>query len=204
MSGFMRDSDAFAWYMENDPTLRSGSANRDRSTMGHGQYDSSTVRNVQQALQNKGYDVGAIDGMMGPRTQSALREFQQQQGLSSSGRIDAQTMSALDVQASATGRGTMGSTGGTMGSPGGTMGDRSGAGTSGTSAAGGSPAPSAGGSGATTGGRTGDQSGTTSDRSGPTSGTTPDRSGTGSSGTSAIGGSPAPSSSGTTGGRSGG
>ena len=23
MSGFMRDSDAFAWYMENDPTLRS-------------------------------------------------------------------------------------------------------------------------------------------------------------------------------------
>ena len=116
----------------NDPTMRSGSATRGDRALGHSQYESSTVRDVQQALQNKGYDVGPIDGMMGPRTQSALREFQQQQGLSRSGRIDQQTLSALDVQASSTGRGT-------MGAPGGTMGDRSGAGTSGTSAAGGSP-----------------------------------------------------------------
>jgi peptidoglycan hydrolase-like protein with peptidoglycan-binding domain len=196
----------------NDPTLRSGSANRDRSTMGHGQYDSSTVRNVQQALQDKGYDVGPIDGVMGPRTQSALREFQQQQGLTRSGQLDQQTMSALDVQASASGRaGTMSDRSAAPG------GDRSGAGSSGTSAAGGSP--SAGGSGGTGSGpadrsgtmgdRSGSTSGTTPDRSGPTSGTTPDRSGTGSSGTSAIGGSPSPSggatgSGGTTGGRSGG
>ena len=174
-----------------DPTMRSGSANRtDRSMMGHSQYESSTVRDVQQALQNKGYDVGAVDGVMGPRTQSALREFQQQQGLPRSGQLDERTMSALDVRASAAGSrsGTMGST-----AP---SGDRTGAGTSGTSAAGGSPAPSAGTSGGTTG-----AGGTTSDRSSPPTG---DRSGTGTSGTSAAGGSPAPSPSGATGSGTGG
>jgi peptidoglycan hydrolase-like protein with peptidoglycan-binding domain len=139
----------------NDPTVRSGSASRtDRSTMGHGQYDSSTVRDVQQALQNKGYDVGPIDGVMGPRTQSALREFQQQQGLTRSGRIDQQTMSALDVRASGAG-GTMSDR---SSSRSGTMSDRAGTGASGSGAIGsGSPSGSgsAGSSGTTGGGRGG-------------------------------------------------
>ena len=64
----------------------------------HGQSGASTARDVQQALERKGYDVGPIDGVMGPRTQSALREFQQQQGLAQSGQIDQQTLLALDVQ----------------------------------------------------------------------------------------------------------
>jgi N-acetylmuramoyl-L-alanine amidase len=79
-----------------DPTMR---GSRDRS-MGSPQYGAGTVREVQQALQNKGHDVGAIDGVMGPRTESALRDFQQKQGLTRSGRIDAQTLSALEVQPS--------------------------------------------------------------------------------------------------------
>lgn len=105
----------------NDPTLR---GSRDRSIGSpHGQYSAGTVREVQQALQSKGYDVGPIDGVMGPRTESALREFQQQQGLARSGRIDAQTMSALEVQPS--GRsGAMGST--NPSGTGGTTGDRTG------------------------------------------------------------------------------
>jgi len=173
-----------------DPTMRSGSATRGDRALGHSQYESSTVRDVQQALQNKGYDVGSVDGVMGPRTQSALREFQQQQGLPRSGQLDERTMSALDVRASAAGSGS-----GTMGSTA-PSGDRTGAGASGTSAAGGSPAPSAGTSGGTTG-----AGGTRSDRSSPPTG---DRSGTGTSGTSAAGGSPAPSPSGSTGSGTGG
>ena len=82
----------------NDPTLR-GSRDRPMGSP-HGQYGAGTVREVQQALQSKGYDVGPIDGVIGPRTESALREFQQQQGLARSGRIDAQTLSALEVQPS--------------------------------------------------------------------------------------------------------
>jgi len=163
----------------NDPTLRSGSASRtDRSTMGHGQYDSSTVRDVQQALQNKGYDVGPIDGVMGQRTQSALREFQQQQGLTRSGRIDQQTMSALDVRAS--GAGTMSDR---SSSRSGTTGDRAaGTGASGSGAIGsGSPSGNAGAGGTTA--APGSISGTPSGSRPGSDGA----SGTGASGSGAIG-----------------
>jgi peptidoglycan hydrolase-like protein with peptidoglycan-binding domain len=185
----------------NDPTLRSGSASRaDRSTMGHSQYDSSTVRDVQQALQNKGYDVGPIDGAMGPRTQSALREFQQQQGLTRSGRIDRQTMSALDVRASGAG-GTMSDRSSSRSG----TGDRAaGTGASGSGAIGsGSPSGSAGAGGTTA--APGSISGTPSGSPRPGS---EGPSGTGASGSGAIGSSPSGSgsagSSGTTGGGRGG
>jgi peptidoglycan hydrolase-like protein with peptidoglycan-binding domain len=62
------------------------------------QHDASTIREVQQALQGKGFDVGPIDGVMGPRTAAALREFQQQRGLNGSGRLDRETLSALNVR----------------------------------------------------------------------------------------------------------
>jgi peptidoglycan hydrolase-like protein with peptidoglycan-binding domain len=75
-----------------DPTLRS-----DR--MHQGQYGSDTVRSAQQALQDKGFDVGGVDGVMGPRTESALRQFQQQNGISGSGRLDSRTLNALNVSA---------------------------------------------------------------------------------------------------------
>ena len=58
-----------------------------------------TVRDVQQALTQKGFDVGAVDGQMGPETQSALREFQRSQGMPRSGNLDQQTLSALGVSA---------------------------------------------------------------------------------------------------------
>ena len=64
---------------------------------------SSAVREAQQALQQKGYDVGPIDGVMGPKTSAALREFQQAQGLKASGRLDQRTLAALDVQSGADG-----------------------------------------------------------------------------------------------------
>jgi peptidoglycan hydrolase-like protein with peptidoglycan-binding domain len=66
------------------------------STQSH---DPQSVRDVQQALKQKGFDVGAVDGRMGPETQSALREFQRSQGLPQSGNLDQQTLSALGVSA---------------------------------------------------------------------------------------------------------
>lgn len=60
--------------------------------------DPALVRSVQQALKDKGHDAGAIDGQMGPSTESALRSFQQAQGLPPSGTLDQQTLSALNVQ----------------------------------------------------------------------------------------------------------
>lgn len=69
-------------------------------------YNSSTVREVQQALKDKGIEVGPVDGIFGPKTQSAVREFQQKEGISATGRIDRQTLAALDVDGNPAGMGT--------------------------------------------------------------------------------------------------
>lgn len=54
------------------------------------------MRKVQQTLAGMGLDVGPIDGMLGARTQAALRAFQQMMGLPLSGQLDAATQRALD------------------------------------------------------------------------------------------------------------
>jgi hypothetical protein len=55
------------------------------------------VRNLQQTLQDKGIDPGPIDGIWGPRTSAALRDFQQNQGLDATGQLNAQTLAALGI-----------------------------------------------------------------------------------------------------------
>jgi len=55
------------------------------------------VRSAQEALERNGFKVGPVDGVLGPRTQAALREFQQQRGLARSGQLDQETLKALDV-----------------------------------------------------------------------------------------------------------
>jgi murein L,D-transpeptidase YcbB/YkuD len=53
------------------------------------------VRAHQQALKDKGYDPGPIDGIYGPRTRAAVREYQKKEGLKVSGRFDDDTMGRL-------------------------------------------------------------------------------------------------------------
>lgn len=55
------------------------------------------IREAQEALTRAGFDVGPVDGMLGPRTQAALREFQTQRGLSPSGQLDAPTLRMLEL-----------------------------------------------------------------------------------------------------------
>ena len=50
-------------------------------TGGMATMDPATVRNVQAELQRRGYDVGPVDGRLGPRTEAAIREYQQRNGL---------------------------------------------------------------------------------------------------------------------------
>jgi len=44
-------------------------------------YDQGTVQNIQAGLQRLGYDPGPADGRYGPQTESAIRRFQQDNGL---------------------------------------------------------------------------------------------------------------------------
>jgi photosystem II stability/assembly factor-like uncharacterized protein len=56
-----------------------------------------TVKRAQAALSLAGYEVGPIDGQVGPRTGAAIRKFQNDRYLPLSGRLDQATLSALGV-----------------------------------------------------------------------------------------------------------
>lgn len=55
------------------------------------------VRAAQRALADRGYNPGAVDGVMGPGTEQALRDFQQRQGLAVTGQLDSTTARELGV-----------------------------------------------------------------------------------------------------------
>ena len=54
-----------------------------------------TDQEVQQALQNAGVYNGKVDGVVGPRTKKAIRDFQTQNNLKADGRVGPQTWAAL-------------------------------------------------------------------------------------------------------------
>ena len=54
-----------------------------------------SMRDAQARLNDLGYNVGTPDGSAGPRTATALRAFQRDNGLQPSGRLDAATQDVL-------------------------------------------------------------------------------------------------------------
>lgn len=57
----------------------------------------ANVKKAQQELQDKGYYKGNIDGLMGPQTHSAIRQYQQAENLPQTGNLDSKTASGLGV-----------------------------------------------------------------------------------------------------------
>jgi peptidoglycan hydrolase-like protein with peptidoglycan-binding domain len=55
------------------------------------------VRSVQQSLRERGYYVGDVDGQWGPKTEDAVRSFQNANGIPSDGRLNSPTISALGI-----------------------------------------------------------------------------------------------------------
>lgn len=55
------------------------------------------VRMTQQALKDKGYDPGPIDGIQGPRTRAALLAYQRAENLPATGRADVETLGKLGI-----------------------------------------------------------------------------------------------------------
>ncbi|MBC7905267.1 MAG: peptidoglycan-binding protein [Rhodospirillaceae bacterium] len=68
------------------------------ATQSQSRLSSDQVRNVQQNLADRGYDAGQPDGLWGPRTQQALRNFERDQDLQADGRPDPQSLAALGVE----------------------------------------------------------------------------------------------------------
>jgi peptidoglycan hydrolase-like protein with peptidoglycan-binding domain len=55
------------------------------------------VLEVQHALKSRGYDPGAMDGVYGPKTRSAVRDFEKKRYLPVDGMLTPQTLAALGV-----------------------------------------------------------------------------------------------------------
>ena len=105
---------AYAAAGESATQQRQSQAGQDRS-MSQAQ-SSVMVRKAQQALKEKGFDPGPVDGMMGPRTQQAIKQFQESQAnLKPTGKLDQQTLAALGVEGQASS--AMGSTPGSQRAP---------------------------------------------------------------------------------------
>lgn len=57
------------------------------------------LRTSQQELKDRGYYSGPLDGVLGPNTQAALRDYQRDHGLKVTGRLDSRTVGSLSGEA---------------------------------------------------------------------------------------------------------
>ena len=64
----------------------------------------SVNKQVQQKLKNLGYYTGAIDGIIGTKSKSAIRRFQRDYGLVVDGIIGPKTLGALGLSSSSSGK----------------------------------------------------------------------------------------------------
>jgi peptidoglycan hydrolase-like protein with peptidoglycan-binding domain len=53
---------------------------------------------MQQALKDKGFDPGPMDGVIGPKTTAALKDYQKSENLAMTGKMDRDTAVKLGVK----------------------------------------------------------------------------------------------------------
>jgi hypothetical protein len=58
---------------------------------------SAQVRQAQKTLNEMGFQAGDVDGVLGPRTEAALKTFQHARGLEVTGRMNQETLAALQI-----------------------------------------------------------------------------------------------------------
>ena len=71
----------------------------DPAAAGDVELTDADVQAIQETLKDLGYYVGPTDGRRGPRTRTALRNFQRDQGISVTGSLDTPTLARIDEQA---------------------------------------------------------------------------------------------------------
>jgi murein L,D-transpeptidase YcbB/YkuD len=75
------------------PGASSGSSAQSAAAAGNPE----VVKQAQEKLGAAGHDAGQPDGQLGPKTQAAVKEFQESKGLQASGQLDQQTLAALEI-----------------------------------------------------------------------------------------------------------
>ncbi|HJT86358.1 MAG TPA: peptidoglycan-binding domain-containing protein [Bryobacteraceae bacterium] len=60
-------------------------------------FSTSMIRHAQRELKDQGYYRGRVDGIMGPETHRAIREYQRSENLAETGRLNRATASSLGL-----------------------------------------------------------------------------------------------------------
>ena len=68
-----------------------------RPSGGYGAPPSQVVAKAQQELASNGFDPGPVDGRMGPRTRSAIMEYQRAHGMNVDGQLTQQVIDGLSA-----------------------------------------------------------------------------------------------------------
>jgi hypothetical protein len=84
---------AYVGHEGTDARGRVDANNRSSKTAYHGD---ESVRRLQSALNEHGYNL-AVDGVRGPATEAALRDFQAKNGLAQTGMLDGDTRAKLNL-----------------------------------------------------------------------------------------------------------
>ncbi|WP_366556507.1 peptidoglycan-binding domain-containing protein [Aquibaculum sediminis] len=74
--------------------LRANSNRSDRDNL-----TSNDIAAIQQGLNDRGYDAGPADGVIGPATRTAIRTYQSDAGMDPTGRVSAELLSRLQGDA---------------------------------------------------------------------------------------------------------
>lgn len=61
-----------------------------------GRLSNADVKDVQESLNDEGHNL-SVDGIWGPNTTAAIRDFQRQNNLDISGNLDSETIAELNV-----------------------------------------------------------------------------------------------------------
>jgi hypothetical protein len=80
------DDSAPYYYADTDTVAPAPEVNTDNPTV-----------DVQRELSRRGYDPGGVDGVLGPQTEEAIIEFQRDNGMRQTGRIDSSLLRALNL-----------------------------------------------------------------------------------------------------------
>jgi peptidoglycan hydrolase-like protein with peptidoglycan-binding domain len=87
---FAQNADARTRIIEEEPTLANSTPLLKKGSKGE------AVTRLQQGLYQLGYDPGAVDGIFGPNTERAVKEFQTNNGLAADGSVGPKTWTALE------------------------------------------------------------------------------------------------------------
>jgi peptidoglycan hydrolase-like protein with peptidoglycan-binding domain len=78
-----------------NPTLSFAASAESLERMGYVSPSYNLVKKVQTVLIEKGYDPGVVDGLWGPKTGSAIRLFQKDNGLKPTPYLNKETLTLL-------------------------------------------------------------------------------------------------------------